>query len=474
MTKPIDDDAPLWRLGAAQMLAGYRAGTLDPRVVVSACLARIDDTHPALNAFVALRGDAALADAEASAARWRAGTPLGPLDGVPIAIKDNLPTHDLPTTWGCAALADHRPEHDEWVVARARAGGAILLGKTNVPEFTLEGYTSNRLFGTTRNPWNTALTPGGSSGGSVAAVAAGCAPLALGTDGGGSIRRPASHTGLVGFKPSIGTIAREHALPPLLLDFEVAGPMARTVADLRLLFDAVRGPSIRDRRSFAAEAARRVHAGLPLGPRVLYVSTLGDAPVDPQIAASCREAAMRLRTLGAEVQEGVLPLDLTALIDQWPTVGQIGLAALFARHPTWRNGASPRYLDMAAQGSAQAAASLWNLLETVEQLRRDAATLLTRFDLIVTPSAAALPWPADEAYPTQIDGQSVGPRGHAVFTGWVNAAGLPALALPCVPSVEGLPIGIQLIGDFGSDEALLALGERYEALAPWADRWPAL
>ena len=170
-----------------------------------------------------MRRDAALAEAEASAARWQAGTPIGPLDGVPIAIKDNLPTHDLPTTWGCVALADHRPEHDELVVARARAAGAIPLGKTNVPEFTLEGYTSNRLFGTTRNPWNTALTPGGSSGGAVAAVAAGCVPLALGTDGGGSIRRPASHTGLVGLKPSIGAIAREHALPAAAARFRSRG-----------------------------------------------------------------------------------------------------------------------------------------------------------------------------------------------------------------------------------------------------------
>ena len=465
----MTDDVPLWRLGATEILARYRAGTLAPRALLESCLARLAQVQPALNAFVALREDAARAEADASGARWRAGTPIGTLDGIPLAAKDNLPTADLPTTWGCVALAGHRTAHDELAVARARAAGAILVGKTNVPEFTLEGYTSNRLFGTTRNPWNPALTPGGSSGGAVAAVASGMVPLALGTDGGGSIRRPASHTGLVGFKPSIGAVAREHMLPPLLLDFEVVGPMARSVADARLLFDAVRGPSAGDRRSLAAHAARKP---LPAALRVLYVPTLDDAPVDPQIATSCRRAATRLRDLGHEVREGVLPLDLGVMTRQWPIVGQMGLAAMFERHPAWKTSASAKYLEMAAQGGAQPVPVLWNLIETVEQLRRDAARLFTQVDLIVTPSAAALPWAAEDAFPSTIDGRPVGPRGHAIFTGWVNAAGLPALALPAEPAAAGLPIGIQLIGDYGSDDALLALGAALEAQAPWTGRWP--
>ena len=465
------DHTPPWRCDATELLARYRAGTLTPRAALDSCLKRLAQVQPMLNAFVALREDAARAEADASGERWRAGQACGPLDGVPLAVKDNLLTADLPTTWGCTALADHRAVHDELAVARARAAGAVLVGKTNVPEFTLEGYTSNRLFGTTRNPWNPALTPGGSSGGSVAAVAAGCVPLALGTDGGGSIRRPASHTGLVGFKPSIGAVAREHMLPPLLLDFEVAGPMARNVADARLLFDAVRGPSPADRRSFAAQGARKALPGVL---RVLYVPTLGGSPVDPQIAASCRRAAMRLKQLGHAVHEAALPLNLGFMTTEWPIVGQMGLAALFEHHPEWKAGASPKYVEMAAQGTAMPAPLLWNLVESVEALRRDVAHLFTQVDLIVTPSAAALPWAADEAFPAEIDGRPVGPRGHAVFTGWVNAAGLPALALPAEPSAEGLPIGIQMIGDFGTDDALFSLGAAFESLAPWAERWPAL
>ncbi|MBX3604854.1 MAG: amidase [Piscinibacter sp.] len=460
------NDEP-WQLSATEMLARFRAGTLAPREALESCLARIAQVEPLLNAFVAERHAAARAEADASGARWRAGTPLGPLDGVPLAVKDNLPTADLPTTWGSVALEGWRSEADELAVARARAAGAILVGKTNVPEFTLEGYTHNRLHGTTRNPWDPRLTPGGSSGGSVAAVAAGGVPLALGTDGGGSIRRPASHTGLVGFKPSIGAIAREHTLPPLLLDFEVVGPIARSVADARLLFEALRGPSPGDRRSYAAEAARRP---LPAPLRVRYVASLDGAPVDPQIAAACRAAALRLRELGHTVEEGELPLDVAPLLARWPQVGQIGLATLFARRPAWRVGAGPAYLAMAEQGAALPATALWDLLDAVERLRAEAARVFASLDVIVTPAAAALPWPAEQAFPPRIDGRDVGPRGHAVFTGWVNAAGLPALALPAEPSAEGLPIGLQLIGDYGTDDALLDLGDAYEALAPWAHR----
>ena len=459
-----------WQSGAVALAAAYRRGEVTPVQVLADCFERIDTVNPRLNALIALRRDAAFADAERSTQRFAGGAPLGLLDGIPLAVKDNIPSADLPTTWGSPAGRNHRPAHDELALARARAAGAIVVGKTNVPEFTLEGYTGNALFGTTRNPWNPALTPGGSSGGSVAAVAAGMVPLALGTDGGGSARRPASHTGLVGFKPSIGAIAREHALPPLLLDFEVIGPIARSVADVRLLFDALRGPHPADRRSQGAATPKPLPAQL----RVLYVPTLDDAPVDPEIAASCRAAAQRLVALGHRVDEGPLPLDLGLMTHGWPVIGQIGLAWLFERHPPWRDGASAKYLAMAEAGAAQPAPLLWQILETVEQLRRDVAALFTRFDLIVTPAAAALPWPADEAFPPVIAGRPVGPRGHAIFTGWVNAAGLPAVALPAAPSASGLPIGVQLIADFGCDQALLELAGDFEAAAPTGWTWPAL
>lgn len=462
-----------WQLAATELQRRYRDGSLTPLAVAQACLARLEAVNPRLNAVVARRDDDFLREAAAATARHAQGRPLSAVDGIPLTVKDSLYTADLPTTWGCRALRTHATGHDELAVARARAGGALIIGKTNVPEFALEGYTANPVFGVTRNPWDLALTPGGSTGGGVAALAAGIAPLAIGQDGGGSIRRPASHAGVVGLKPSLSAVPREHVLPSLLLDFEVIGPLARTVADARLLFEVMRGPAAVDRSSLAAEQARAMQRrAAPL--RILYVERFGSAPLDPQVAASVGQAVQRLAALGHEVRQGPLPLDLDFYAEAWPQIGQAGLAQMFERHPDWAAQASPKYLEMAERGRALPAARLWQVLEQVKKLRRDSVALFANVDVIVLPSAAALPWKAEDAYPTHIAGQEVGPRGHAVYTGWVNAAGLPGLALPCEPSREGLPIGMQLVGPYGADDLLLDLGAAYEAAHPWAHRRPAL
>lgn len=182
----------------------------------------------------------------------------------------------------------------------------------------------------------------------------------------------------------------------------------------------------------------------------------------------------QLAALGHAVEAGALPLDLDFFAEAWPHIGQIGLAQLFDRQPDWEAAATQKYRDMADRGRALPARRLWQILDRVVQLRRDTAALFERVDVIVMPSAAALPWSAELAYPDRIDGQEVGPRGHAVYTGWVNAAGLPALALPCAPSREGLPIGMQWVGRYGSDDLLLDLGSAYEVAQPWAHRWPPM
>lgn len=462
-----------WRFSATELQRRYRERSLTPLAVARGCLGRLEAVNTKINAVIARRDPAFIEEAQASTQRHAQGQPLSPLDGIPLTVKDSLFTRDLPTTWGTPGLWGHQAAHDELALSRARAAGALVLGKTNVPEFALEGYTANPLFGVTRNPWNLELTPGGSSGGAVAAVASGIAPLAIGQDGGGSIRRPAGHTGLVGLKPSLSAVPREHALPSLLLDFEVIGPLARTVADARLLFDVMRGPAPVDRSSLAAAQAATQQRS-PSGLRLLYVERMGSAPLDPNVAQSVGRAAGQLAALGHQVSTGPLPLDLDFFAEAWPQVGQIGLARLFEQHPQWAALASQKYRDMADSGRRLPAARLWQILERVAQLRRDTAALFEQIDVVVMPSVAALPWTAEMAYPTHIDGQEVGPRGHAVYTGWVNAAGLPALALPCAPSREGLPIGMQLIGRYGSDDQLLALGAAYETTHPWADRWPAL
>jgi aspartyl-tRNA(Asn)/glutamyl-tRNA(Gln) amidotransferase subunit A len=302
----------------------------------------------------------------------------------------------------------------------------------------------------------------------VAAVAAGLVPLALGTDGGGSIRRPASHTGLVGLKPSIGAVPRVNSLPMMLLDLEVIGPIARTVADTRLLFDAIAGPDARDRRSlFVPVENRRLL-------KVLYVPRFGDAPLDPEIAQSAYAAARALEALDCDVEAGTLPFDLGPLNEFWPQFGAAGVACVMAMHPGKETLLGPRFQAMLEEGRKLPAARYLAGIEIFEHMRAESVRVFERYDVVMTPSAAALPWPAETPYPDTIDGRKVGPRGHAVYTGWVNACGIPAINLPCAPSRAGLPIGFQLAAAFGADRLLLELAARYEQANPWRGRWPAI
>lgn len=365
------------------------------------------------------------------------------------------------------------PPADEVPVARLRAAGAVLVGKTNAPEFTLDGYTWNALFGTTGNPWDPTLTPGGSSGGAVASVASGMVPAAIGTDGGGSIRRPAGHTGLVGLKPTIGRIPRHGGFPHILLDLEVAGPLTRTVADAALLFEAMAGPDPRVHNSQGFPRAPIQLERPPQRLRILYVERFGDAPLDRRIAQSVGEAAQALAALGHEVAEGPLPFDIAPVTAFWPAIGQVGLAHLLEGHEHLEL-VGARYREMAESGRQIPAHVYLAGLETIRALRAEVAQAFERVDVIMTPSAAAQPWPAEVPFPAEIDGQPVGPRGHTVYTGWVNACGHPAINLPAAPAPDGMPIGFQLVGRFGADELLLRLGRQFEQARPWADRWPAL
>jgi len=460
---------PLWQLTAAELAEGYRADAFTPSQALDACLARTADVNPRLNALVVLDAQGAAEAAAQSTARWRSGRALGALDGVPATIKDNLQVRGLPTHWGSRALKGFVAERDELPVARLREAGAVIFGKTNVPEFTMQGYTDNPVFGPTGNPWNPALTPGGSSGGAVALVAAGGCPIALGTDGGGSIRRPASHTNIVGLKPSRGRVRRGGGLPPIFLDFEVVGPMARCVDDVAAVMDAMAPQASADAPP-GRDAARRS--------RILYLPRFADHPVDPRIAQLADAAARNLAALGHEVTTRPR-FDLAEAVNQrWPLLAQVGLAWL-VDHP---QALSDRPFDPALFGPAMqantetgrnaSARALFELLFEAERLRGELAGLFEQHDFLLTPATAALPWPAADTHPVRIDGREVGPRGHAVFAGFVNAVGLPAIALPC-GFADGLPVGLQLVAREGGDDALLALAREFERAHPW-QRFPDL
>ena len=466
--------ADLWKLSAADLGRAYRAGRCTPDDALDAILARIAEVNPRLNAIVTLDEAGARAAARASTARFAAGAPLGSLDGVPLTVKDNIAVAGMRATWGSRLFADHVPAVDELPIARLRAAGAVVLGKTNTPEFAMVGHTDNLVFGLTRNPWDTTRSAGGSSGGAVAAVAAGCGPLAIGTDGGGSIRRPASHTGLVGLKPSRGRVPRADGLPAIFLDYEVAGPMARTVEDAVLAMQVMSPPHPRDAASSAfAHLPFEVPAVAPRC-RILHIETFGDAPVDPEITQRTREAADTLRTLGHTVTTAArfdIPLEVNA---RWMSLSQAGLAEMLEHKTGWRDLLTPTAIANADAGRALPATALFDLLRLVDDMKSRLGEVFSDYDLLLTPAAAALPWLADQTHPTHIAGREVGPRGHALFTGFVNAAGLPAITLPCRTSDSGLPNGLQLIGRWGEDGALCAVASGYERARPWCDLWPGL
>lgn len=460
----------LWRLSAAELAHGYRSGAFTPVEALEACLARVDAWQPHVNAFVLQDRAGARRAAAASRLRWASGKPLSPLDGVPVSLKDNLHAAGWPTSWGSRLLQGFVAHRDELPVARLRAAGVVLFGKTNLPEFAMQGTTHNLAHGTTRNPWNVELTPGGSSGGAVAAVASGCGPLALATDGGGSIRRPASLTGLVGFKPSPGLVPREHGLPDIFLDFEVAGAIGRTVGDVAALTSVLAG-GLADATACPA--------------RILYVPRVASHPVDPGISGQVRQAATRFQAMGHALEEAAafdLAEKVTAL---WPTLSAAGLAWLLGEassHAEFQLGpdqlpditlSTDASQAVLRDGLALEGAAVFELFAAVQALKLDLQKLFGKHDFILTPATAAPPWPAKDTHPALIDGQAVRPRGHAVFTAFANAAGLPAIALPC-GFVQGLPTGFQLVGKPGADAQLLSLARAYETAHPWASAWPEL
>jgi aspartyl-tRNA(Asn)/glutamyl-tRNA(Gln) amidotransferase subunit A len=247
-------------------------------------------------------------------------------------------------------------------------------------------------------------------------------------------------------------VPRVHTLPAILLDLEVVGPIGARVEDVRFLFDVLspwENSPVNER------------------PKILYVQRFGGAPLDPEVASSVEDAARRLTRIGCEVEAGGLPIDLAPLEAFWPKFAAAGVARLMSMHPGRENLLGEAMQAMLELGRKVGAAEYVDGLALFQRMRREAQRLFSRYDFVLTPSAAALPWPAEKPWPQTIDGKQVGPRGHAIYTAWVNACGIPAISLPCAPSRGGLPIGFQLVGGFGADRALLETAARYEAAYPW-------
>lgn len=457
-------ESELWRYSASQLAALYANGDCSPVEVVNSCLVRIDSINPAVNAMVHVARETALEAARASERRMQNRTRLSKVDGVPYTVKDNLFAAQLPATWGSRLFQHHVPQSDEIAVARMKSAGAILLGKTNTPEFALGSHTDNPLFGRTLNPWNLEVTTGGSSGGAAVATATQMAPLALGTDAGGSARTPASHNGVFGMRPSTGAIPRMDGFPALAHDFQVVGLIARTAPDLALFFDCVRGSDPRDQTSVFWNSVRQ--ARFRQGNRISWSDNCSDSPVDPQVREAVFSVAEKLKSLGCEVRCESIPVDPAAVSELWTTLSSVGVARVAAYEPDWESRVTSETAAAVRRGLDISGTNYLRAVDQVRAFRAMAQAGWDNRDLFLTPTSAALPWPWKDGFPGRIDGQPCGPRAASVFTTWVNAAGLPALSIPAGMSREGLPIGVQLVGPYGSDEAILELALQYSAAFP--------
>jgi aspartyl-tRNA(Asn)/glutamyl-tRNA(Gln) amidotransferase subunit A len=445
---------------AAALLDGYRTGRLSPVDAVGDCLARIEAFEPTLNAFCLLDRDGALTAAQVSEARWARGEPLGRLDGVPVSIKDLFLTKGWPTLCGSRAVDPDQPWADDSpAVARLREAGAIILGKTTTSEFGHKGVGDNPLTGVTRNPWNPALTTGGSSAGAGAAAAAGYAPLNLGSDGGGSIRIPAAFCGVVGFKPGFGTVPSLGAITgPLVAD----GPLTRTVRDAALMLDVIAVPDLRDPTPATLSPIDHLGAleGGVAGLRIGYVATIGDAPVDAEVAAAVRRGVELLGAAGASIE--AITLDLPDAVEAYYTILSAGTAMLVDRFGPDRQALmEPALHTLAAMGrgvTGIAYALAYHGARTA--FIRTMRAIYARADLVVLPTMPCAAFPVLQDYPGPQDG-----RWRADWTPFTfpfNLTSQPACSVPCGLTAAGLPIGLQVLGPWGAEARVLRAAHAFE------------
>ena len=456
-------------LPATELLACYRAKTLSPVEATEEALRRLETYEGALNAFVLYDPDSALAAARASEARWQRGQPQGLLDGVPIAIKDTQLTRGWPRRVGSKTIDPNQSWHEDApATARLRAANAVFLGKTTTPEFGWKPLTDSPLTGVTRNPWNLERSPGGSSGGSAAAVLAGICPLAVGTDAGGSIRIPASFSGVFGHKPTFGRVA---IYPPSAFgDVSHVGPMSRTVADAALMLDAMKGPDSRDWYSLPDDGvsyAGRVREGSLKGKRVALSPTLGYAEPAPAIREAVEKAAKVFAELGAIVEpadpftESPMPIFQTlALGGFW--------ALLRSMTPAQIAVMDPALVATCRNGEAVTQEQLVEALGKRAALGAQVRQFFDRYDILLSPT---MPIVAAYAEP-RTDGQPdpTNYRDWLTYTWAFNLTRNPSASIPC-GTADGLPIGLMVTGPLYDDLSVLQACHAYEAATKPA--WPS-
>ena len=462
---------------AVELTALIRRRALSPIEITRAVLERIERLNAGLGAYVLVHADRALDDARRAEQAVMAGQPVGPLHGIPLSIKDNQWTAGDRTTSGSRLLADFVPPEDAPGVAGLRAAGAIFVGRTNLPEFAWRGSTDNPLFGESRNPWDLTRTPGGSTGGGAAAVAAGLGPLGLGSDGAGSIRIPASFCGLVGLKPTFGRVPMYPAPGGHELVAHVC-PLARTVRDAALMMNAMARFDRRD--PFALpdddidylaacdEPLVKSRGGAPV--RIAWSSNLGFAPVEPETRDICAAAARALAETGARMDEASPDIgDPGWILQTLYGGGQAGAHA--ARPPAEKALMDP---ELVAYAEASASLTVVEYLKAVAARQALVATLrrfFERYDLLVTPTLALPAFPLGIVGPREVMGREVTHLGWTLCYPF-NYSGQPAISVPAGWTASGLPVGLQIIGRRLEDALVLRAASAFEQRRPWAARQP--
>jgi len=462
---------------AHELAARIRRRELSPVDLMEATLRRIDLVNPKINAFVSMfPAEKLLAEARNAADRLARGEQLGLLAGLPLGVKDLEDTVGLPNTHGSLLFKDSIANRDAVQVARLKQAGAIVVGKTNTPEFGYTAFTSNRVYGTTRNPWNLERTPGGSSGGSSAALAAGLVPLATASDGGGSVRIPASFTGLFGLKPSNGRIPWGPEETLRLSATIVSGPLTRCVRDAALWLDVTAGPHESDPYSLP----RPGYSYLDMvdrdpGPlRVAYNPTFGYASVAREVRREVEAALKALEGCGYTVE--LVEDSLIDVVIHWVSLMCAEDFGLNARHLAGREHLlDPGYVPGIELGKQLTPESLAEIQRSRTELVRYLDRLFEKFDLLASPTVASPPFNAAGPLPYEVDGKAVtSPGGSIAFTYPFNFSAHPAVSLRAGFTDDGLPVGLQLVSRRLREDLLLQVSRQYEQARPWADRWPAL
>ncbi|MDP6563819.1 MAG: amidase family protein [Alphaproteobacteria bacterium] len=472
-------DEPCW-LPAIELATLIAAGETSPVEVVEAVLSRIDASQPGLNAFITVCHDGALAAAREAEAALARGDPPGPLHGVPFSVKDLVNTAGVRTTFGSLTMADNVPTGDSLTVARLKAAGAILIGKTTTPEFGHKPLTEGPLFGRTANPWSAGHTAGGSSGGAAAAAAAGLAPLALGTDGGGSIRIPAACCGVVGLKASLGRIPHDQAAD-IFGNLTYMGPITRTVADSALMLQIMAGPDPCDPFSLGLEEpdfqAAADGSGDLTGLRLAWRPYLGNTAIEPEILAMTEACLPVFEDLGARVEAQAD--DFTNTEPTWLVITHSVWASRFQHLVAQSaNRMDPSLLAQVGKGNAYSAVELQDAARLRSELFRQVQGWFEDHDLIVMPTLTrtAVPIDSDPLGQVEIAGQAAGSLRAAwyPYTHPFNLTGHPAMTLPCGFAANGLPVGLQLVAPWHGEARLLRAAALFEAARPWAQRRPDL